>query len=469
MHSSNDAPANGVADGPAGTGGVAGGNSAPLQPPAPEAASAPAPAPEAAAIPVATPMAERTDSIRAEEDGSRPKMEAGRLEPRPQPSVSPPAERRCENCGRTMLGEFCYACGQPTRGMVRHFSTIVGDLVDTVFNFDSRTVRTLGPLLFRPGRLTQEYFEGHRVRFVSPVRLFFFFCVAAFLALQFSVDTDTAFANANNGVADDVRAAQTVAEAEAIRDRVIGELEKAREAIPDAPGARVGMDIGVARVRETAATRIAWIEKRDAAISAGTPVPLYTDDEDDGPIRFNFDGDDWHAADNPLVISWLPDSLNAGLNRLIGRAQNNVEHIRENPAALFDAFLQTLPQTLFVLLPVFALLLKIVYLFCKRLYMEHLIVALHSHAFLCAALLVIVALTDLSAVLATGSIIATACDWLVIAMLCWMPIYLLIMQKRVYRQGWIMTSLKYCVLGNLYLLLISFGVVVNLAFSLVAM
>ena len=38
-----------------------------------------------------------------------------------------------------------------------------------------------------------------------------------------------------------------------------------------------------------------------------------------------------------------------------------------------------------------------------------------------------------------------------------MPVYLLIMQKRVYRQGWIMTLFKYWVLGSCYLVLIGFG------------
>ena len=37
---------------------------------------------------------------------------------------------------------------------------------------------------------------------------------------------------------------------------------------------------------------------------------------------------------------------------------------------------------MFVLIPLFALLLKLFYVFRRRLYMEHLIVALHSHAFL---------------------------------------------------------------------------------------
>jgi hypothetical protein len=391
----------------------------------------------------------------------------------PEPAEAPPsstvpmpptAGRRCENCGTVMLGDHCYACGQPTRGMVRHFGTIVGDLVDTVFNFDSRTLRTLGPLLFRPGRLTQEYFEGHRVRFVSPVRLFFFFCVAAFLALQFSVDTENGFQFDSDSR---IARAQTVAEVEQLRDTQVKELEEARAEIPDAPGARVGMDVGIDRVRANADERIEWLGKRDAAIAAGKAPPPFEGEERNSNFQFN--DKDWHPVDNPVVVGWLPDAGNRGLNKLIGRAKDNLAQIQDEPARLIDAFLQTLPQTLFVLLPVFALLLKIVYLFKRRLYMEHLIVALHSHAFLCAALLLIVGLTDLGALFEPEGFFAQALELGVFVLMCWMPIYLLIMQKRVYRQGWIMTLLKYFVLGNCYLVLISLGVLVNLAFSLVAM
>jgi hypothetical protein len=51
----------------------------------------------------------------------------------------------------------------------------------------------------------------------------------------------------------------------------------------------------------------------------------------------------------------------------------------------------------------------------------------------------------------------------------WMPLYLLLMQKRVYRQGWIMTLLKFCVLGTCYIVLLSLGGALNLVVSLVAM
>lgn len=57
------------------------------------------------------------------------------------------SEQPCLNCGAPMLGEFCYACGQPKKGMIRHLPELIADFFDSVFNLDTRTLRTLGPLL----------------------------------------------------------------------------------------------------------------------------------------------------------------------------------------------------------------------------------------------------------------------------------------------------------------------------------
>jgi len=73
--------------------------------------------------------------------------------------VGPDGEvaRVCANCGSVLLGEHCYRCGQPVKGLVRHFSSILGDFFDSVFDsvfeLDGRIWRTLPPLLLRPGFL----------------------------------------------------------------------------------------------------------------------------------------------------------------------------------------------------------------------------------------------------------------------------------------------------------------------------
>jgi hypothetical protein len=39
----------------------------------------------------------------------------------------------------------------------------------------------------------------------------------------------------------------------------------------------------------------------------------------------------------------------------------------------------------------------------------------------------------------------------------WLPIYLLLMQKRIYRQGWGMTIVKFWLIGGCYFWLLAFA------------
>jgi hypothetical protein len=256
-----------------------------------------------------------------------------------------------------------------------------------------------------------------------------------------------------------------------MRDKALEAMRAARDRIPDAPGARVGMDQGIAQIEAEAQRRIDWLKARDAAQARGESVAAYVSDSgDDGDDEdFVFNDKAWDAKSNPLIVSWLPERGNVWLNQLVGRAKDNAQRIREQPRLLVESFLQSLPQTLFVLLPIFALLLKVFYLFKRRLYMEHLIVALHSHAFLCAALLLVVGLGSLRDLSGGTGFWHGALGWAEVLIGAWMPVYLLIMQKRVYAQGWLMTLFKYFLLGNLYLLLLSVGAMLNLAVSVVAM
>ena len=395
------------------------------------------------------------------------------------PSPDPAPARRCQNCGEALLGEHCYACGQPTKGLVRHFSSIVGDFMDSVFELDSRILRTLGPLLFKPGYLSDEYFAGRRVRYVSPVRLFVFLSLFAFFAAQLSFDIDNGDGGAIQVVTpgepgtDGVEAtgaggmrlleASTVADVERIRDAALAEITAAREESKGVPGVSIGLDVAEKAIRNDAERRIAEIEE-----SQRTGKPLAVErDRQDGRISFN--GTPWDPESNPARIEWLGEGGNARLNAYIGRAQGNIKRIQDDPNLLKDAFLSTVPTTLFVLLPLFAVLLKVAYAFKRRLYMEHLIVALHSHSFLCAGLLLVLFLDALAGWTSGLGWLSAGLRVAEVLLLCWMPVYLLLMQKRVYRQGWIMTLLKYCVLGTCYLVLISIGATASLLASLVNM
>jgi hypothetical protein len=375
--------------------------------------------------------------------------------------------RRCQNCGEVLLGEHCYACGQPTKGLVRQFSTIIGDFMDSVFELDSRILRTLGPLLFRPGFLSTEYFAGRRVRYVSPVRLFVFLSLFAFFAAQWTFDIGADESgespvqiNTAPGQNRQLASATTVEEVESIRDQALAQLATARADAGTVPGVGVAMEVAEQGVRAEAERRIQAIER---AQETGEPLPVARDNEG----RISFNGTPWDAASNPIHIPWLPAALNRKLNESAGRAQGNIERIQDDPNLLKDAFLSTVPATLFVLLPLFAVLLKVAYVFKKRLYMEHLIIALHSHSFLCGALLLVMLLGAITGWTAGWPWLSGLFYWLEIALLVWMPLYLLLMQKRVYGQGWPMTLIKFFIIGNCYMFLLSIGAAINVMVSLV--
>jgi hypothetical protein len=380
--------------------------------------------------------------------------------PLPEPAATTPepldaATRACQNCGTPLLGPHCYKCGQPVHGLVRHFSSIMGDFADSVLNIDARVFRTLWPLFGKPGYLSREYFEGRRVRYVSPVRLFVFLSIVTFFVAQLIVNMDPDGRAFNMDGKDSIERATTVAEVEAARDQALKELAVARAEIPDVPGARAGMDAGARKMREKAEQRIAELERRTTT----SPAKPETD-----AAELEFNGRPWDPVANPVVVHWLPGFANRWINTQIGHGRDNAIELNKNPERFKDAVLGAIPSTLFVLLPIFALMLKVAYLFKRRLYMEHLIVALHSHAFLCLALLLVFGVSALKDAVPA---LATPAGWIEALLLAWMPLYLLLMQKRVYGQGWPMTLLKYFVLGICYTVLMSFGVAATVLASLV--
>jgi hypothetical protein len=383
----------------------------------------------------------------------------------------------CPNCGAATWGEFCFACGQPRKGLIRRFTSIMGDFLDTVFSIDNRLLRTIGPLYFKPGHLTCEYIAGRRVRYVTPFRLFFFLCVLSFLSLKFLASQTPGAINFGDSAETRIAMAKSVAEVDERLAEAVKGLEAGRS------GARIGMSAGgvakvaieaaderfaeaLADLKEEADQRKRWLAEVDKARAEGrTPPPDPNLDEEEGTINFG-DGP-WDPVKNPIAIAWLPDAVNAGLNERAGRVKDAFSHARENPQPLIEAFFGAIPPAAFVLMPLFALFLKFMYLFKRRLYMEHLLTALHSHAFIFLSLLLI-SLCLLAQQFLGPRIPALdgAIDWLVFAMGWWMPLYLLIAQKRIYRQGWIATVFKFGVIGIAYTVLLGIGLMLAVVFGL---
>jgi Protein of unknown function (DUF3667) len=86
----------------------------------------------------------------------------------------------CLNCGASLHGSFCSACGQRAVPPDPTVSDLAGDAWQELSGYDGRIAATLRGLL-RPGYLTREYLAGRRARYLSPVRLYLIVSVLYFL------------------------------------------------------------------------------------------------------------------------------------------------------------------------------------------------------------------------------------------------------------------------------------------------
>lgn len=121
----------------------------------------------------------------------------------------------------------------------------------------------------------------------------------------------------------------------------------------------------------------------------------------------------------------------------------------ENPAAFMAQVVALFPKVMFILLPVFALLMKLLYVRRKLLYAAHAIFALHFHTAAYLMFMVTIAL----------GFIPGARGWMTGALMLGLPVYLGFSLHRAYGQSWPKTLVKGLLLGAAYVPLVLTGAV----------
>ncbi|KLJ00080.1 DUF3667 domain-containing protein [Luteimonas sp. FCS-9] len=355
----------------------------------------------------------------------------------PDAHARDPQPAACENCATPLQGAFCHRCGQSTHSPVRHTGHAIEEVFESFWHLDGRIFRTLRDLLV-PGRVAARYLAGQRVRYVAPMRLFVILTLLTVFVAKFLVD------GATLGIAADsldretrgrIAAATTVAEVVAVRDDVLADLDETRRVAGAIPGVRPQLDEAEALLRQQAHARIEALGGGDGAGPA------------DGADR-----DDAGAGDaTPVARRPGPPTIGGPLGE---RIERNLMRMRDDPGVFSRALLGAAPTTLFILVPLFAVLLKLFYVSQRRLYLEHVVIALYSHAALMLGLLLVFCCALAGGWLAPhAGWAAHALGWAQTLLLWSLPIYLLAMQKRVYGQSWPWTLVKFAVIGQLYLAL----------------
>ena len=303
----------------------------------------------------------------------------------------------CLNCGNERAENFCPQCGQRAGNRLA-INAFVRDVVDDQFSADAKIPRTLVPLFLKPGYLTAEFINGRAARYIPPFRLYLLASLLFFLLLSFlSNRSDWA--------------------------------ERAERQFQ----------------QQTDSATVLYRAARDsAARAAGTPV----DTSRGLNVGVTVGGKPWlQDAEVNLPWPWLDQKVEANLQAL-SKLPPSVAMRR-----VTDATIEELPKVMFLLLPVYALLLKLLYARRNRFYIEHFIFALHLHA--------------LTFILFSIALILRA-EWTIIALWVILPVYTFIAMKRVYQQGYIKTFLKWGSLGVVYVTLLCIGLVFAFIWALAA-
>lgn len=380
-----------------------------------------------------------------------------------------------------MQGEFCHACGQSVHSVLKPMHHMVEETIETVLHVDGRIVHTLPPLLLKPGFLTLEYFGGRRVRYIAPFRLMFVLCLLTFFVCHMAVNQISEQLTApgsqllGNVESASIDAAHSAVEVRTVLRKQLDGIERARATGVLGEIALQGTDLAAAKLRQKASDRLVALGAEPmSAASIAAPLPPM-------PVRGSgtSDGDAMQSGvqqeSDLSQVAWLLKVVKDRLGKVKAHAHDNLRAFlgadakasAEAKQRMVNGVFSTLPATMFVLIPVFAGLLKLFYMFRRRLYMEHLIVALHSHALMFLGLLLITLSVMLSTWLRphaawTGPVLG-AVQFLLLG---WTPVYLLIMQKRVYGQGWPMTVLKFWFIGWFYFWLLIFALTIAAALGM---
>lgn len=121
----------------------------------------------------------------------------------------------CTDCAAVAEGRFCPNCGQPTH-IHRSLLHLGEEMLHGVLHFDARIWRTLPLLVVNPGRLTREWVQGKRTRYVSPLAIFLFTVFMMFFVLSFTGGLEH---KADHSLSQDI--AQTRSNLQVRRDRLL--------------------------------------------------------------------------------------------------------------------------------------------------------------------------------------------------------------------------------------------------------
>ena len=326
---------------------------------------------------------------------------------------------QCENCGAELTGHYCGQCGQAAVDYRRSFRHVITDVLDSFLNWDSKFFATIALLILKPWRLTNEFLAGKRVRYVHPLRLY----LLASILFFFAVNYGTRGLKFEPGKLNP-------------KDRAELEADLKKEDLP--PAARKELE---ALLRESSPSP-------PPSSQTAAPSPPAAPGTDNQRREYG------KIGERPFVVFDSDKKSSTPFERWIeARAKEKMGEHGTKMGLFIATLFSNLPYMMLCCIPLFALVLKILYIRRGIFYIDHLIYALHIHTFAYTGIMLIVLAT-----IGLNRVVPGSIEGWIIALL-WIAfvVQIFLSIRRVYRQGWFISIVKFLFGGFVYLIVLVFA------------
>lgn len=331
----------------------------------------------------------------------------------------------CLNCGYPFQGQevFCPNCGQKNQNNALSFKNFISEIFQGFTSWDAKFWRTLFPLLTKPGKVSKDYIEGKRARYTNPFRFYLTTSIVFFLILGL-----------NNTIRDYKELSKPSSDSlfEKKSDSIKSQISiKGQEGL---------FDIGIDDFSELDSIKDPSGFNRMIYFILKNPTINREKALDSLKIKKNFDNRFKYerAKGFASVVS------GSGIKK-IGKGMISKASI-----------------AMFILLPLFALFLRILYFRRNFTYVEHLVFVFHIQTIL----FLLFSIFYLINCFFVDSMFMH--KYLFNAILLLFLVYLFIAMKKFYKQGYFKTFLKFSLANLVFIFLACIGTLLVIAITFIS-
>ena len=338
----------------------------------------------------------------------------------------------CQNCGAELTGPHCAQCGQAAIDYRRSFRHVIVDVLDSFLNWDSKFFATIGLLIVKPWRLTNEFLAGKRVRYLHPLRLYLLASILFFFAVNYGAK---GLRLEPGKISEKNRTAIAAAVAEK-RDEIEAEFDKENLSTEERKKAQDALDY----LTKPSPAATAAAEQQPSPTITPTASPSEPGKRTYGAVD-----------ERPFLVFDADTKSSTPFERwLETRAKEKMGEHGTKMGLFIATLFSNLPYMMLCCIPLFAFVLKVLYIRRHIFYIDHLIYALHIHTFLYTGVMLIVLAT-----MGLNRIAPPAlAGWIIALLWILFIVQIFLSIRRVYRQGWFMSTLKFFVGGFVYLIVL---------------